>query len=236
MVVADAADGISDGAGTADVVAFFARDEDGALRVNDARFAGFEDGHEAFAGDLGMNVNARSFEEGGCKVNEIDEVVNYSVRFNRVFPHGGQWHVVSYFVELAFHARKGHAIVRGDHDEGVVEFAAFFEDVEDLAQVFVEPFDFKGVVEHVVFDVFGCWPAGGYFVDVREGFSPEAHARAVFVAAVGFSAAIPEAEGLVVGFGIEKSREIGGVVYIGDAFCGGIEFVVVVFGTDEFAR
>ena len=132
MVVANAADGISDGAGTADVVAFFARDEDGALQVDDARLAGFEDGHEAFAGDLGMDVNPRGFEEGGGKVNEIDEVVNYSARFDRVFPHGGQWHVIGYFVELAFHARKGHAIVRGDHDEGVVEFAAFFEGVEDL--------------------------------------------------------------------------------------------------------
>ena len=102
--------------------------------------------------------------------------------------------------------------------------------------MFVEPFDFKGVVEHVVFDVFGCWPAGGYFVDVREGFSPKAHARAVFVAAVGFFAAIPEAKGLVAGFGIEKSRKVGGVVYIGNVFCGGIEFEVVVFGANEFAR
>ena len=102
--------------------------------------------------------------------------------------------------------------------------------------MFVEPFDFKGVVEHVVFDVFGCRPAGRYFVDVREGFSPEAHARAVFVTAVGFSAAIPEAEGLAVGFGIEKSRKIGGVVYIGNTFCGGIEFEVVVFWANEFAR
>ena len=111
MVVADAADGIAHGAGAADIVAFFARDESGALRVDDARFAGFEDGHEAFAGDLGMDADARSFEEGGGKVNEVDEVVNYSVRFDRVFPHGGQWHVIGYFVELAFHARKGHAIV-----------------------------------------------------------------------------------------------------------------------------
>ena len=110
-MVADAADGIAHGAGTADVVAFFARDESGALRVDDARFAGFEYWHEAFAGDLGMDVDARGFEEGGGKVNEIDEVVNYSARFDRVFPHGNQWHVVSYFVELAFHARKGHAIV-----------------------------------------------------------------------------------------------------------------------------
>lgn len=111
MVIADAADGIAHGAGAADVVAFFARDEDGALRVDDARFVGFEDGHEAFASDLGMDVDARGFEEGGGKVNEIDEVVNYSARFDHAFPHGGQWHVVGYFVELAFHARKGHAIV-----------------------------------------------------------------------------------------------------------------------------
>ena len=111
MVIADAADGIAHGAGATDVVAFFARDEGGALRVNDARFVGFEDGHEAFAGDLGMDVDARSFEEGGGKVNEVDEVVNYSARFDYTFPHGGQWHVVGYFVELAFHARKGHAIV-----------------------------------------------------------------------------------------------------------------------------
>ncbi len=111
MVIADAADGIAHGAGAADVVAFFAGNEDGALRVDDARFVGFEDGHEAFASNLGMDVNARGFEEGGGKVHEIDEVVNYSVRFDHVFPHGGQWHVVGYFVELAFHARKGHAIV-----------------------------------------------------------------------------------------------------------------------------
>ena len=77
---------------------------------------------------------------------------------------------------------------------------------------------------------------GGTSSMSERDFSSEAHARAVFVAAVGFSAAIPEAEGLVVGFGIEKSREIGGVVYIGNAFCGGIEFEVVVFGANEFAR
>ena len=111
MVIANAADGIAHGAGTADVVAFFAGNEGGALRVNDARIIRFEDGHEAFASDLGMDVNARGFEEGGGEVHEIDEVVNYSARFDHAFPHGGQWHVVGYFVELAFHARKGHAIV-----------------------------------------------------------------------------------------------------------------------------
>ena len=110
-MIANAADGIAHGVGTADVVAFFAGNEDGALRVDDARFVGFEDGHEAFAGDLGMDVDACGFEEGGGEVHEVDEVVNYSVRFDHAFPHGGQWHVVGYFVELAFHARKGHAIV-----------------------------------------------------------------------------------------------------------------------------
>lgn len=42
--------------------------------------------------------------------------------------------------------------------------------------MFIEPFDFEGVVEHVVFDVFGWWPAWGDFVDVVEGFASEANA------------------------------------------------------------
>ena len=75
MVIANAADGIAHGAGATDVVAFFAGNESGALRVDDARIIRFEDGHEAFASDLRMDVDARGFEEGGGKVHEIDEVV-----------------------------------------------------------------------------------------------------------------------------------------------------------------
>ena len=47
-------------------------------------------------------------------------------------------------------------------------FAAFFEGIEDLAQVFVEPFDFKGIVEHVVFYVFGCRPGRGGTSSISE--------------------------------------------------------------------
>lgn len=92
-----------------------------------------EDGQEAVAGHLGVDVDACGFEEGWGEVHEVDKVVNRSAWGDDAFPHGGQGHVVGDFVELAFHAGEGHAVVGSDHDEGVVEFAALFEGVEDVA-------------------------------------------------------------------------------------------------------
>ena len=117
-------------------------------------------------------------------------------------------------VDLPLHPREGHAVVRRDDHERVVELAGLLEMVEDPAEVRVEPLDLEGVVEHVAADHVRVGEVGR---QRHVGERPaRASAGAFLVDAVGLVAADPEAERLAGLAFREEGGEVPRVVGVAD--------------------
>ena len=112
---------------------FFAHEGAVTRGIDLAIGIGFEQVEEAFASDLWVDIEAGGFEEGGRVVYEADEVFDHATAFATLAPADSKRKVKVGFVHLAFDAGKGHAIVGGDDDDGVVEFTRSFELVEHEA-------------------------------------------------------------------------------------------------------
>ena len=109
-------------------VPFSSGDDKGAVGIDQAALLAFEDGEQAFAGHGIGDVCACGFEECGGEVHEVDKVFNGASRGDVVGPARGEGDFAADVVEVAFAAGKArYAVVAADDDEGVVEFADFFE-------------------------------------------------------------------------------------------------------------
>ena len=225
-------DGITDVAGSADVVALHADEHVVAGGVDLAGAIGAEDIGQAAAGRFG-HAGLRPREPGdfgkrGREVDETDVVVgDAAATRNAGGPHGGERDVVGILIRAAFAAGKGHAVIGGDDDEGVGEQAAFFECGQHAAEVGVEVFDLVGVIEEVVAGGLVVGQEGRYAVDVGEFLAALGDAGAELVAAVRFDGAIPEGPRFVGRGGGEEVVEVAGVIRISDTGGGRLGFALV---------
>ena len=212
---ADGADGVPGIVGIAKIVTFFGDEHCVASGVDGAGFIGLQDVEEALAGDGWGFGDAGDFENCRGEIASVDEVVDRAAGGNIFAPADGERDVEAVLVDLAFDAGEGHAMIGGDDDESVVEFAGLFEFGKDTAQVFVDPFDFQGVIEHVTAHdgVVGIILWHGDFGGIFAG----ADSGAVFVFPVRFLEAEPEAEGLIRGTLVEEEVEVVGVIDRADA-------------------
>lgn len=226
---ANGADGVAGTVGArAGEVAFDPEDGVVAGGVDLAGLGGCEEGHEGAAGHLRRDREAGGFEDCRSEIGERDEVCDIAVGFGFGAPADGEGHVDTVFVHVAFGAWEGEAVVRSDEDEGVVEFAFLFEEMEHFGEVGIEVLDLEGVVGEVLADFGGVGEEGGDFDGL--GLLAVVGSNALVEDAVGFEEAGPEAERGVGGTFVEEGGEVGGVVDVGDAWARRREFAVVVFG------
>jgi len=157
--------------------------------------------------------NARRFQEGRGQVDETDVIVDDAARIRDAFaPHDRHRHVVREAVRLSLDPRKRHAVVGGYDHQGVGQLALLFQKGEHLPQVPVEILDFEGIVEHVGPHRVGVGPEGRDAINGLQSFPALAAPGPVLVAPMRFVSPIPEGEGLVGGFLVEKGFEVGRVV------------------------
>ena len=142
------------------------------------------------------DLQAGSLEEGGRKGAEVDHA---TVPPSRVLdspgPANGQRHAGSSIVEAGLGSGKGHAVVAGNHHDGVVELASFLQGGDRAAYHRVEVFDLHEVIKQIVSDdgMVGKDRGHGDLVRVFSG----SFSRAPFETAMGLVGSQPEAEGLV---------------------------------------
>ncbi len=144
--------------------------------------------------------------------------------------------MVGDLVGLSLGPGEGHAVVGGDHHQGVLELAALLQHGQHLLQVPVEVLDLESVVEHVGAHRLGVRPVRRHGVDVRRLPAWLAHPCAVLVGAVGFEAPVPEREGLTLGARIQEGCEVGRVVVVRDVLGGGRRLVLLVGRPRQLTR
>ena len=86
-----------------------------------------QDRSQAVAAHLFGNRHAGNVEDRRRNVCQADKVIHVSASRNFSRPANGKRYPCPAVVEVAFRARKRVAVVAGDDDEGIVEFARFFE-------------------------------------------------------------------------------------------------------------
>lgn len=96
-----------------------------------------EDVKEALAGDGGRRLEAGEFEEGRSEVAGVDDVIDDAAGLDVFAVADGQRNVEAFFLNLGLDTRERHAVVRGDDDESVVEFADAFQRCQGAAEVLV---------------------------------------------------------------------------------------------------
>ncbi len=99
-------------------------------------------------------------------------------------------------VEIRLGAREGHAVVRREHDQRVIELTRLFERAENRAGLTIEPFDFKVVVEDIVADLRRVGQERGHHDRLR--FQSCRRAGVLVVRTMRIGRAEPEAERLVL--------------------------------------
>ena len=125
-------------------------DHKGALGIDLSILFAFEHREQAFAGHGGGDIYTCGFEECGREVHEVDKVVDSAPLGDVVGPACGEGHFATDVVEVALGARKArNPMVAADDDEGVVEFADFFEAFDQHAQARIHRLTFAEVVAHV---------------------------------------------------------------------------------------
>lgn len=149
-----------------------------ASRVGSTRPAARrQHGHEDATGEGRRPGRACGFEEGRRETEVAHEVVDDAAGGDAAGPAHRERQAHAGIVAGGLGAGKLHAVVAGDHDEGVVEFADGFELREYFGELRVESVDLEGVVEQVAADLGGVGPVGRDR-DVGEAlFSSEGMAR-----------------------------------------------------------
>ena len=184
-------------------VAFFSGENEGAeFHVASSG----ERGEEVFAGHVFGYGHSGRGEEGGSKVGKGGEILEDLAGFNFFSPADGERNARATVVEVRLAAWKGHAVITGDDDDGVVEFTNLFELDDGLCDVGIEALHFEIVIRNIVTDflVIGEVWEDLDLCDVHAGL----FSRSFFVAAMRVAGTEPEAEGCVfVGSLGEKGRE-----------------------------
>ena len=151
-----------------------------------------ERGEEDFAGDVFWQGHSGSGEEGGSEVGEGGEVLEDFAGFDCFAPADGERNARATVVEVRLAAWKGHAVIAGDDDDGVVEFTDFFELGDGLCDIGIEALHFEIVIRNIATDFLVIGEVWEDF-DLRD-----VHAclfsRSFFVAAMRVAGTEPEAE------------------------------------------
>src|SRR5262249_15544251 len=113
-------------------------------------------------------------------------------RLRLAWPAHGHWLVRAEVVEIGLRTREGHAVVRGDNEQRVVELARRFERLERRAQVTVEPLDLGVIIQYVAAHLGGVGQVWRHYNLFR--LHPGLHASVLVIRAVRVVRAKPEAE------------------------------------------
>ena len=97
------------------------------------------------------NLQAGSLQEGGRQGAEVDHAAVGTPRIlDAPGPANGQRHARARIIETGLGTGEGHAVVAGDHHDGVVELASLFQGGDRAADHPVEMLDLHEVIEKVV--------------------------------------------------------------------------------------
>ena len=130
-------------------VAFFSGENEGAeFHVTSSG----ERGEEVLAGHVFWQGHSGSGEEGGSEVGEGGEVLEDFAGFDFSAPTDGERNARATVVEVRLTAWKGHAVIAGDDDNGVVEFADLFELGDGLCDIGIEALHFEIVIRNIATD------------------------------------------------------------------------------------
>ena len=137
-------------------------------------------------------------------------------------------------VETGLGAGERHAVVAGDHHDGVVELAILFQGLDRAGNRLVEMLDLHEVIEKVAPDdrVVGEDRRNDHLGGVLSHPSP----RAFLVAAMGFVRPQPEAKGLALRNLSEEVIKIPRIVLVGHAFEGRLQRSAVEAHTSRVDR
>ena len=131
-----------------------------ARRVDAPGGARREHGQEAAADEGRRRGRARGFEKGRREIEVALQVVDDAAGGDAAGPAHRERHAHAGIAEGNLGAGERHAVVAGDHDEGVVEFAEGFELRDYFGELRVEGVDLAGGVEQVAADFGGVGPVG----------------------------------------------------------------------------
>ena len=131
-----------------------------ARRIDAPGGARREHGQEALADEGRRHGRARGFEESRREIEVAHEVVDDAAGGDAAGPAHREGLAHAVIAEGNLRAGKRHAVVAGDHDEGVVEFAEGFERRDYFGELRVEAVDLAGRVEQVAADFGGVGPVG----------------------------------------------------------------------------
>ena len=109
--------------------------------------------------------HAACLENGRREIDESYRVAHFATALGAAWPHDGERDVHAKLETVGLGPGKGHAVVRRDDNQRVVQFADFLELLQCHGQVRVEPLDLGVVVEDVAAD-FRCVRQEGRHVGV----------------------------------------------------------------------
>ena len=182
---------------------FAAAEHVGSLRLHPAGFARLEQRNQAPPDRCQRHLakrrmrHAAHLENGRREIDESHRVGHFAAALGPAWPHDRQRDVYPKLQTVGLGPGEGHAVVRRDDNQRVVQFADFLELLQRPGQVRVEPLDLGVVVEDVAAD-FRCVRQEGRHVGVLK-FPALLKADAFLENPVRLVAAQPKTERLAFG-------------------------------------
>jgi len=97
-----------------------------ASGVDAAVFTGLQQRQQAAACHIAWNLDSGGLEDGRGYVDQADEVGDHAAAWDTCGPADGQRNTGPVVVEVRLGARKRHAVVTGDDDDGIRELTSLF--------------------------------------------------------------------------------------------------------------